>query len=431
MRTGILGAGLAGLTLGRRLHEAGCDVVLFEREPDVGGLCRTIRHGDYAWDLGVHALYSAIPGAMDYFHALPLQYDNHARNVKICHWGQDGKIYELEYPFENGISNLPIEERVDCLEGYAQCGALNRKSFGNLRDWIDNRLGYGIARSFMNPYNEKIWSCDLNEISMDLVNNKIDPAPLRTIIKSCLGERSVGRSYQARFIYPRGGISRVPEAIAATFADKIHLGAEVTGLVREHRKWRIISRGVATETVDRVVSTMPLKELLKILNTPEAMAWGHDLRHNDTRFFMIGLAEGREFQRFGKCHWVFFAGPEAFYRITIMNNFDSSMAPSLVAEITVKTNAVSGDDNARRRVVNDLVNAGVIGSPTDVALHKTFSVKYTYPIPTVGLPQVKERIASRLRKEEIHLFGRSGAWEYINMDGVVTAVECFIAGLDW
>jgi len=43
MKVAIIGSGVAGLIAGRRLHELGHDLVLFEKEPAIGGHVRTVR----------------------------------------------------------------------------------------------------------------------------------------------------------------------------------------------------------------------------------------------------------------------------------------------------------------------------------------------------------------------------------------------------
>ena len=48
----ILGAGLAGLSSGYSLARAGKPVTVFESDSSVGGLSRTISHGDFRFDLG-------------------------------------------------------------------------------------------------------------------------------------------------------------------------------------------------------------------------------------------------------------------------------------------------------------------------------------------------------------------------------------------
>ena len=50
----ILGAGLSGLSAGAWLTKAGQSTTILEKNKEVGGLARTITHGDFHFDLGGH-----------------------------------------------------------------------------------------------------------------------------------------------------------------------------------------------------------------------------------------------------------------------------------------------------------------------------------------------------------------------------------------
>ena len=52
MRVGIVGAGIAGIAAGRRLHQAGIGVTLFEKSRGVGGRVATRRKDGFTWDIG-------------------------------------------------------------------------------------------------------------------------------------------------------------------------------------------------------------------------------------------------------------------------------------------------------------------------------------------------------------------------------------------
>ena len=56
MRIGIVGAGICGLSAGRTLHQAGHDVVLFEKDSQVGGRVATARSKGFVWDTGATSI---------------------------------------------------------------------------------------------------------------------------------------------------------------------------------------------------------------------------------------------------------------------------------------------------------------------------------------------------------------------------------------
>ena len=53
----ILGAGPAGLACAFELGRSGTRSLVIERDSEVGGLCRTVRHGGYYFDKEHYKLY--------------------------------------------------------------------------------------------------------------------------------------------------------------------------------------------------------------------------------------------------------------------------------------------------------------------------------------------------------------------------------------
>ena len=427
MKIGILGAGLTGLELGRCLIQRGIDFVIFEKESQIGGLARTIKSGDYYWDFGVHAMYSKDKDIVDHYLSLPIKYQHSQRDVRIYHTGKNNKHYLVDYPFEEGVRDLPINHRMECINGYIKSRLKGRKEFAHLKDWIENCLGYGIAKHFMTPYNNKIWNCGLEYISMDLVSAKITPASVKDFLLAALGKKVVGRRYQAKFIYPLDGVQAFVDETAKNFLDRIRCDSAVVKLEKTEQKWRIICANGQREDVDRIVSTMPLVELLKIIENP-TMERAYDvLKWNDTHFVMIGLKEGCAFNVMRQCHWAFFKEDEIFYRITMMQNFSEKFLPTLVAEITNKGNCTSlHEGDIKARVIGDLLRCGIIANEEDIAAVEWRFIPHTYPIPTVGVQKVKDVITDALQQDHLHLLGRNGHWDYINMDGVLQKVKVFV-----
>ena len=427
MKIAILGAGLTGLELGRRLGELGKDFAIFEKETQVGGLCRTNKTGNYYWDFAVHAIYSRSKAAMDYFCSLPLDYQRSNRNVKIVHRGRYNKRYLIDYPFENGVRDLPIKEKFECVLGYIATRTRKNEP-RSLQEWIDTRLGSGIAKYFMVPYNNKIWNCDLSDISKDLATSKIDPTPFTEFIKNVFWKKSIGREYQSKFIYPSKGIQVLSDYIAKNIKDKILLSSSIEKLSKQGNRWIITTRDGSVVEADIVISTIPLAELLKKIDISGVEKKYDELKWNNTIFVMVGLKNGAKFNLINNCHWVFFKGNEIFYRVTVMHNFSNKFLPALVAEITEKNNVLDKtDDEIKNAVVQDLFRGGILESLSEIVELDIKRLKYTYAIPTIGLKDIKRTIKDLLEKHNLFLLGRNGNWDYLNMDGVFLSVKEFIS----
>lgn len=423
----VLGGGLAGLQLGRRLAERGADFLVLEARDVPGGLCRTVRRGAWSWDIGPHAFYSRRPEPMAFYRGLGIPYHEHDRRVRVAH-RVAGRYIEVGYPFENGLADLPLAQKLDCLAGVLKARAFGETPYRNLSHWIANGLGAGIGGLFMTPYNEKIWDCPLERVSMALVKGKIEPEPAWQVVRNAFVKGTVGRAYQARFLYPRaGGAGALTDAVAAGLEPgRLRTGWALARLERLADGWRLCPASGEPVEAGRVVSTIPIPELLKALGR-EAEAAPFSANH--TFMAAVGLRQGRRFGRFGDCHWVFFAGPERFYRLTFMDALGPERPPTVLAEVTRKGGSTERDAPAvLAAVLEDLKEGGIVGDEGDVGLAECSLERYTYPIQTVGLEAAREGLAGRLAAEDIHLLGRSGRWDYVNTDGVFLAVEAFMKG---
>ena len=285
-------------------------------------------------------------------------------------------------------------------------------------EWINDFSGYGVAKHFMVPYNNKIWDCELSKMSVSLVNTKIEPAAIGEFLASALGKKTLGRTYQSKFLYPRRGINELITYLAEKLRSGIFCNNEVLELKREG-KWKIRTSRGSFDGIDTVISTIPMVELLKKTSIPGLEKGYKELCWNDTLFVMVGLKEDSEVKLIKTCQWAFFKGDEIFYRLTLMHNLIPQPCPSIVAEITRKKDVAHlSDAQIELMAVDDLARRGIINK-NDVAVVTSKTVQYTYPIPTVGTPEIKEKISRELKKHGILPFGRNGNWDYINMDQVL------------
>ena len=63
-KIGILGGGIAGLSLAYFLREK--SVAVLEKEKKVGGLCRSYHAGGVAYDIGPHIMFSKNPRVLEF-----------------------------------------------------------------------------------------------------------------------------------------------------------------------------------------------------------------------------------------------------------------------------------------------------------------------------------------------------------------------------
>ena len=116
MTIGILGGGLAGCTLGKLFLEEGWSFEILESQNEPGGLMRSTKNGEYTFDVGgPHILFTNKnkDGLNLLLASINGNITERRRNTKILFKGR-----YVKYPFENGLSGLPLRDNLACLAGF-------------------------------------------------------------------------------------------------------------------------------------------------------------------------------------------------------------------------------------------------------------------------------------------------------------------------
>ncbi|HUW86177.1 MAG TPA: FAD-dependent oxidoreductase, partial [Methanoregula sp.] len=292
MKTAILGGGLSGITLARLLHERDKEVVVLEAEPEYGGLCRSKSEQGFTFDIGgSHIIFSRDEEVLAFMRRMISgNEERNNRTTKIFY-----KHKYVKYPFENGLSDLPPEDRFACINGFiknliaVEKGEIPAPS--NFREWIYYTFGSGIAECYMVPYNEKIWEYPTDHMSHHWVDGRIPRPPVEDVIKSAIGISTEGYTHQSVFSYPLdGGIESLVHAIAEPVEPFIRTGFRVSSITKSGAKWKI-SNGDENILADQCVCTMPIQHLLPCLkDVPAEVSNAADaLKYNSLVSIMIGI----------------------------------------------------------------------------------------------------------------------------------------------
>lgn len=429
MTTAIIGGGLTGVTLARLLSLQGEEVVILERDETYGGLCRSHTENGFTFDDGgSHIIFSRDSDVQSFMRDV-LQ-DNKAernRNTKIFFKGA-----YVKYPFENGLAELPPEDRFYCINEYIKTLiALEKgelKPPENFREWILYTFGTGIADLYMIPYNEKIWNYPADKMSLHWVDGRIPRPPVEDIIKSAIGIETEGYTHQSVFTYPvTGGIEALVRAIAAPVEEFIRCGFSVSSIQKTADGFSI-SNGTETITADRCISTIPPQELLPCLSDvpPEVCEAVSALCYNSLYSVCIGVSH-----KVNDYSWLYVPQKELgmFNRISFPSNYSDAVAPagqsSVLAEITFN----EGDEVSRMtdeeiisHTVKGLAEMDILESPEDVVYSAVRRQDYAYVVYDLAYQKNIEIVLSYLKDAGIEPLGRFGEFEYLNMDGCIRRV---------
>jgi protoporphyrinogen oxidase len=266
------------------------------------------------------------------------------------------------------------------------------------------------------------------------VEGRIPRPPIEDIIKSAIGIETEGYVHQAVFSYPvEGGIEALVRGIAEPVLPAIRTGFSVTS-IREEDGGFAISDGRETLYADRLISTIPLQNLLPCLSDlpPEVQAACDALRYNSLCSVFIGLAG-----EVPGISWLYIPDEATglFNRVSFPSNYSRAVAPpghsSILAEITYNEgDAVSRmtDTDIIEHTVTSLIAAGLIPSRDSVAYTGVERVEFAYVVYDLEYQKNIATIREFCRECGIDLVGRFSQFEYLNMDGCIRSAIDFVKG---
>jgi protoporphyrinogen oxidase len=343
------------------------------------------------------------------------------RNTKILYEG-----HYVKYPFENGLADLPKEENFECLYYFIQ-NLINKekgklKKPRNLKEWCYYTFGKGIAEKYLIPYNEKIWKYPSAKTSLDWVERIPDP-PIEDIIRSSLGIETEGYAHQLFFYYPKiGGIQSLVNRLKERIADRITKKFKIKEIRREDNGW-IVSDGREEKTCEKIVSTIPVQELIEAISAPkEVKKATRNLKYNSLISVMLGLNTPKA----ASLSWLYVPNKSILpHRVSFPSNYGPCVAPSgkssVVAETTctVKSEIWRMTDEAViDRVADDLHNLRILDKK-DICFARARRTEYAYIISDLDHHKNVRIVRDYVTRMGIDLVGRFAESEYMNMDACV------------
>lgn len=386
----ILGAGPSGLSFAHALRSMGEEsFLLLEKEIEPGGLCRSADVDGKPLDIGGgHFLDERRTEVLDFlFQFMPAsEWNRFSRIARIR-----VRDTEIDHPIEANLWQLSTEDQLDFIESVAKAGSVAGTPMPEpFSEWIDWKLGGLIAGEYMKPYNQKLWSCDLSELSTYWLH-KLPSVCFREVVESCLRKKACGTlPAHGTFLYPKSfGYGEVWKRMGNLLGDRLRCGSEFTEL---NIKDKIVNSAIQYELL---VSTVPWPCWIgRTQLPPEVVNAIRILRHAAIRvgYHPENIASD--------AHWIYEPAERlAHHRLLLRHNFCQGAKGHWT-----ETNL------SRVRDAN-----------TGSWFHDN---PYAYPASTVGKPAAMQTIANWATQHQITLLGRWGKWEHMNSDvAVAEALE--------
>lgn len=431
----IVGAGPSGIAAAYLLTERGKNIALYEKDGSVGGLSKTVKHGDFLFDLGGHRLFS--------------------KDQKVIRWWQDilgenltitprrsnillnGKF--LRYPLRplEVLRYVGARKALSIIFDYLISKASGTAHQDNFETFMSRRFGKKLYRIFFKSYSEKVWGISCSELSSEWAKERIGGLSLSEVLKDSFlnNGKTLHASLARKFFYPKYGIGSLFETACEKIKER---GAEIfleNRLISVSHKDGMVTSlvfsipGERTREVraDSYIFSIPLNRLIRLLNPPAPInttAAADSLRFRS--LIIVDLILDKAY--LSDSQWIYIHSEQLkLARIQNYKNWSPYMVPdarksSLGLEYFCNENDpfwTMKDSEISDIAKNELASTGLArADEIDDAI--VTRIADAYPIYSGNYQnEVSELLCYLKSIKNMKTIGRQGTFKYMHIDGAI------------
>ncbi len=420
----ILGAGLTGLSTAYHLEKNNFfNFKIFEKENLPGGLLKSFKQDGFTFDYTGHLLHISDQSFYDFLNETAGIENFFIQNRKSFVYTHEKFV---NYPFQANLFGLPENIIYESIVGF-----INRKKHiknpKNFYDWVLKYFGSGLGKHFFFPYNTKLLSYNLKEISHSWTGRFVPQTNLKTIINSAIKPQTESRmGYNNKFYYPtNGGIQFLIDKLKNKIKTKINTNFKVTNIDLKN-KLLIFDNG-HSEKFNILISTAPLDNLLKLIIDKSSTNFSNQAKNllcNSVINFNLGFNENNIKDK----HWLYFPEKKySFYRMGFWQNICKNSAPKNYSSIYGETSYIQNKitkkqvDNLTYKSIEQALNFLNL-KKENIVTQKILNIDHAYVIYNKWREQNLKKLHNNLNTESIYSIGRYGEWKYSSMQ------EAFLDG---
>tara|TARA_R110001583_G_scaffold33591_4_gene113488 strand:+ start:52 stop:1614 length:1563 start_codon:yes stop_codon:yes gene_type:complete len=473
----IIGAGPAGLTAAYEfLMNTNIKPIVIEMSNDMGGISKTVNYKGNRIDIGGHRFFSKSDRVMQWWqNILPIENNQELPSFKIKYQEKEkevivnknkrteesdkvllirnrvSRIYFLQklfsYPISlsyKTLSNLGFLTtlKIGFSYGYTKFFPIAKEE--SLEDFIINRFGKTLYKTFFKDYTEKVWGKSCAEIPAEWGAQRIKGVSISKVIKHAVSlnktKKNIETSLIENFLYPKFGPGQLWEEVARIVTLKggeILTNSKATKIKSENYSIKSITvySSITNSELelrgDYFISTMPVKELICNLSPKppkNVLEVATNLVYRD--FITVGLLlkemkiKDKKTNKLIKDNWIYIQEKSVkLGRLQVFNNWSPNMVndPENVwlgleyfcnegDELWQKT----GEDFIQF-AINELASINIIDK--NAVLDSTIiKMPKTYPAYFGSYNRFDEIKSFTNSIENLFLVGRNGMHKYNNQD---------------
>ena len=272
----ILGAGLSGITQALNLQEEGNEVIVFDQNPEVGGVLQSKRMNGYLLDCGANTLSlrsQKKKAFLEKHHILEHALDANptstkrfiVRNSKLVTLPQNFLSF-LKSPFLSPLGKMRL-----LVEPFIPRKTMNIDS-ESMGAFVKRRLGSEVLNYAANPFIGGIYASRPESLILKHAFPQLCELEKQYgslfwgLIKS---KKNKDKLPQSRLISFSEGMQELPQRLSLNLSSSLRLGHEVTEIRRANsNEWSIVSQKEGNEVkvdyFDEIICTLPSHRLASI-----------------------------------------------------------------------------------------------------------------------------------------------------------------------
>ena len=433
-RTVVIGAGPAGLIAAYELVKNGQQATVLEQADKVGGISRTETYKGYRFDIGGHRFFTKVGEVQALWKEI--LGDDFIQVPRLSRIYYRNRFFDYPLSITNTLKNLgPVDSSLivmSYLKARAKAKMNPDMEAENFEEWVTERFGGRLYRTFFKSYTEKVWGIPCNKIQAEWAAQRIKGLSLsKAVINAIFGSNDT-KTLIKEFDYPVLGPGMMWERCSELIEESGSTVEMNIRAVRVERTGKRVDRVIASKgdetiafTGDNFVSSMPVTALVKKLDPPAppaVLAAADGLKYRD--FLIVPIVVNLK-QLFPD-NWIYIHSPEfKVGRIQNFKNWSAAMVPDpektclgMEYFCSEGDNLWEMDDAALIRLASEeIVGLGLVPALSHVEDGTVIRQKKAYPVYDGEYRKHLAVLQDYLEGfENLQTVGRNGMHRYNNQD---------------
>lgn len=426
----VIGGGPAGLTAAYELVKQQQTPIVLEKYNKVGGIARTENYRGYHFDMGGHRFFTKSSEVQQFW--LEILGDDFLRRPRLSRIFYQNKYFHYPLKPFNALLGLGPIEGVRIIASYLRWHLFPYKEEETFEQWVTNRFGKRLFKTFFKSYTEKVWGIPCSELKAEWAAQRIKDLSLKTAITAMfLKPQETIKTLIEEFDYPRRGPGMLWTAVQDRINEQggqVQLNSNVVGIQREGPRITGVSverdGRIHTVTGSSFISSMPVTQLLKWLDPPPPANVLHAANQLSYRDFLTVCLIIKKQDVFPD-NWIYIHDPSVQVgRIQNFKNWSADMVPDqATTSLGLEYFCNEGDevwtmpDEALIALGKQEIAKIGLAEVADVIDGAVFRVEKSYPVYDSDYVESLETIKAYLATlENLQTIGRNGLHRYNNQD---------------